>query len=598
MKTVKSFAYFMAVAMVSTVGMVSCKDKNAPEEEKGRSQSQQQVESVKTEFTISMPAQLGPNRMPSEKVQVNGMEHFQGLTGITLLPFAKSEDHIAASDVRLGGANITLANLTKAEIASKNNQAKLYNDVNIPLTTSSFLFYAKSAAAGTNFEVGSLKPTPANLNADPSGISFDLEQIMPSATTEYTTGHDALIAYLNAVANASAGSPAVKWCDVPASGTGADAGMAALFETYSTIHGLSSFEVSRVLTDLYRSLKPLRLTNELADAVMDAIDTHTGVTMTGTNNDSVSLSGDLAGFPENCNLPVGSVDIKWVGESTDAFQDGLYSNMAALDKYVYPAQLWYYVNSFIKTSNSSKKTVYDNTTNEWGDVLAAHEGPLSVNSRTRAVAITSPVEYAVGRLDVGVKTAASPLKDNSDQIQAEATDVAVPAAGFPITGILVGGQKQVMFDFTTTTDPSAIEYTIYDKNMSYATMAATTSDMLVAHYNHTLVLETAATTVVRIAVEMVNNTGKDFYGVGNQLIPNGGKFYVVAQLVPPTDPAASATGRKVFKQDYTTTATLTLKNLRNAYNTIPDLRTPKLELGFSVNLEWRTGDTYDVDLGI
>ena len=594
MKTVKSFAYFMAVAMVSTVGMVSCKDKNAPEEEKGRSQSQQQVEAVKTEFTISMPAQLAPNRMPGTNVQVNGMAHFQGLTGITLLPFAKSEEAINASDVRLGGANITLADLTKAEIESKNNQAKLYNDVNIPLTTSSFLFYAKSAATGDLFNVGSLIPTPTDLDADPTGISFDLEQIMPSATTAYTNAHNALIAYLNAVANAQASPSAVKWCDVPASGTGADAGMAALFATFSTIHGLSSFEVSRVLTDLYRSLKPLRATNELADAVMDAIDTHTNVTMTGTNSDSVSLSDVLAGFPENCNLPVGSVDIKW-NATGKVFEDGLYSNMAALDKYVYPAQLWYYVNSFIKTSNSSKKTVYDNTSNAWGDVLAAHEGPLSVNSRTRAVAITSPVEYAVGRLDVGVKTAASPLKDNSDQIQAVATDVAVPAAGFPITGILVGGQKQVKFDFTTNT--TATEYTIYDKNMSYATMAATTSDMLAAHYNHTLVLETAASTIVRIAVEMVNNTGKDFYGVGNQLIPNGGKFYVVAQLDPATQ-GTSATGGKVFKQDYTTTATLTLKNLRNAYNTIPDLRTPKLELGFSVNLEWRTGDTYDVDLGI
>lgn len=591
MKTVKSFAYFMAVAMVSTVGMVSCKDKNAPEEEKGRSQSQQQVEAVKTEFSISMPAQLGPNRMPGTNVQVNGLEHFQGLTGITLLPFAKSEERIGASDVRLGGANITLANLTKAEI-DKTNRAKLYNDVNIPLTTSSFLFYAKSAATGDLFDVGSLKPTPTDLNAEPSGISFDLEQIMPSATTEYTTGHDALLAYLNAVANASAGAPAVKWCDVPASGAGADAGMAALFATFSTMHGLSSFEVSRVLTDLYRSLTPLKTTNALAAAVMHEIDTHTGVTMAGTNLDSVTLGGDLAGFPENCKLPSGSVDIKWVGESTDAFQDGLYSNMAALDKYVYPAQLWYYVNSFINTSNSSKKTVYDNTTNAWGDVLAAHEGPLSVNSRTRAVAITSPIEYAVGRLDVGVMTAASPLKDNSHNIQAVATDVAVPAAGFPITGILVGGQKQVKFDFTTNT--TATEYTIYDKNMSYATMAATPSVMSTEHYNHTLVLETAANTIVRIAVEMVNNTGKDFYGVGNQLIPAGGKFYVVAQLDP--NGKTSATENKVFKQDYTTTAILTLQNLRNAYNTIPDLRTPKLELGFSVNLEWRTGDTYTVNL--
>jgi hypothetical protein len=40
---------------------------------------------------------------------------------------------------------------------------------------------------------------------------------------------------------------------------------------------------------------------------------------------------------------------------------------------------------------------------------------------------------------------------------------------------------------------------------------------------------------------------------------------------------------------------LNLKNLRAAYNTIPDLRTPKLELGFSVDLTWQSGHEYTID---
>ena len=58
---------------------------------------------------------------------------------------------------------------------------------------------------------------------------------------------------------------------------------------------------------------------------------------------------------------------------------------------------------------------------------------------------------------------------------------------------------------------------------------------------------------------------------------------------------ATETGGHVFKQDFTTTAKLTLKDLKTAYNTIPDLRTPQLELGFSVDLTWQNGHLYKVD---
>ena len=55
-------------------------------------------------------------------------------------------------------------------------------------------------------------------------------------------------------------------------------------------------------------------------------------------------------------------------------------------------------------------------------------------------------------------------------------------------------------------------------------------------------------------------------------------------------------GHMIFKQDYKTTAKLRLKNLKNAYNTIPDLRTPQLEIGFAVDLTWQAGHTYELEL--
>ena len=49
-------------------------------------------------------------------------------------------------------------------------------------------------------------------------------------------------------------------------------------------------------------------------------------------------------------------------------------------------------------------------------------------------------------------------------------------------------------------------------------------------------------------------------------------------------------------QDYTTVANLTIKSLKNAYSTVPDLRSIQLNLGLSVDLTWQSGLTFNVDI--
>ena len=95
-----------------------------------------------------------------------------------------------------------------------------------------------------------------------------------------------------------------------------------------------------------------------------------------------------------------------------------------------------------------------------------------------------------------------------------------------------------------------------------------------------------------IRLGFTNTSDKDFYGVDG-IVPVGGKFYLVGQL---TASAATETESKVFKQDYTTTARVAIKDLRSAYNTIPDLKAPQLEIGLSIDLSWETGHTYDLEL--
>jgi hypothetical protein len=38
------------------------------------------------------------------------------------------------------------------------------------------------------------------------------------------------------------------------------------------------------------------------------------------------------------------------------------------------------------------------------------------------------------------------------------------------------------------------------------------------------------------------------------------------------------------------------EGLGSAYNVIPDLRTPELEVAFSVNLDWRPGLLFNINL--
>ena len=53
---------------------------------------------------------------------------------------------------------------------------------------------------------------------------------------------------------------------------------------------------------------------------------------------------------------------------------------------------------------------------------------------------------------------------------------------------------------------------------------------------------------------------------------------------------------RVFVQDYVTTANFKIKDLKSAYNCIPDLRTSGINVGLAVDLDWKSGITFDVEI--
>ena len=583
MKKSKLFAYVCLVALVSA-GMSSCKnDENEPV----------QRQQVTTDIALSLPGQVGgfngARRMPSTTVQTAGATDFatNGMKNITLLPFAPGAAVTTAST--RNGANISLGTIgaTQTYTDVTGSRAKVFTGKQVPLGTSAFLFYGESNAPSSNeFETGALT---GSIDADPASITFTLKSIVTNSTD--VTNSDAykgLLDYLNAVANASNGTKAWK-----AFTAGDNEGLYEMFQTYATAKVLSSFGIEKMMDDLYQSLASS--SDAMSSAIRDSITDPRFASVVSEHIQLNSSAPDLTGFPASLNLPDGAVQVAY-NSTSGKFETSVTSDFGGmstntLTSYVYPSSLWYFANSRIMTANTSKESFYTGA-KSWADLLdKAYDNTLgSVNTKTRSIAIKDTIEYAVARLDVQIKTKENDYLEDNDPVAAS-NHVANPVGGYQLTAVLVGGQKHVGFDFTPATygGGDGTARTIYDRVMSSSIY---TSTLAYSAPNSTLVLETPASENEFIAIELINSSDKDFYGADG-IVPIGGKFYLVGQL---NASLATETGNQVFKQDYTTTARIAIKDLKSAYNTIPDLKAPQLEIGLSVDLSWQAGHTYDLEL--
>lgn len=606
----KDFLFYGLLALCAPIALTSCSSDDA---ENGGTPPNGASQAVKTSFTLSVGlpgsgasnAKAAPGtRMSDTEVQSSG--NFRGIDYINLIPFAKTSA-LASSDVRLG-SNITLPassaggqnNVYESGAAKGTDHATVYANVSVPVGTASFLFYGKAidntAATAISSDADKHKfgtLTADGLSGQPSAIKFTPIQIYTATIADAKA--TALANYLTSIANTSitVDGAAVAWSATD----NANNTIYPLYQQFTKIETGSSASVRAALQTFYESLK--NNTDAMSKAVIESIKKDGNATITG---DVVALKSDLQGFPGNLETPIpdGCALVKW-NTSSNKFEANLsgtstFGQMTQKPSdLVYPANLQYYANTTLKTSNTDQSNAYDGT-NTWSTILDKYADGTAVGPTTRSVALKDQIQYAVGRLDVTVKAAGASLNDR------EGNAVEVNAQSFPISAVLVGGQKQVGFDFNPIT--SATDYTIYD-NAVPAAWGTTGVSTEASAVNHTLVLANAANTQVNIAVEFTNNSGKEFVGKDG-IIGKGAKFYLLATLDPSqaTEEEKGKTGSQVFKQDFTTNAKLTInantgtghdKGLANAYNVLPDLRTPKLSLGMSVNLEWQSGMTFDQD---
>lgn len=610
MKKVKFFGLAGFILLASGAGFSSCSSDSA--DPTGGTGVAGQV--VKTQFYLNIPYagnEKGGNARVSTRMSDVNTQHtnemaanFLGLANMEMFAFSKTPSSGVTSTrtIRIGD--------NTGE--SDNHWRRLYSDIAIPVGTTNMVLYTRASKENstssnpkTKFQAGSLTNpyTTFTDEAKPtlSELKFNLETIH-SANDFTATQGSAILNKLNAIAqtSASVGGETIEWSKINETSTGTPEEREILKKLYTNFVSLtagSENSVIRAIEDLKAAVETQQLGDfrELTQAIKD--------------NCTTSDLNSSFGFPRNINLPDGAAGLSFNSDSKTftykEFTAGVTTggNLVDHKTITYPSELAYFVSSPVGTSSTKDKLADLPDYNTWlGNTADWNEYGDVVKSNTTLVVLKEPVQYGVACLESKIKCDKPSLEDNAKQIIKSTANnfLTIPEAGITVTGILVGGQPQgVEWNFEPASD-AKFDHTIYDQDMNNG-IAAKTSD---SAPNYTLVLDNKNSTStnaeqskVYVTVELENNMG-DFYGKEG-LIPKGSRFYLVGELDPKATTAtkpSSETIDRVFVKDHTTVAKFTIKNLQNAYNHIPDMRTSKINVGLAVDLSWQEGITFNVDL--
>lgn len=521
-------------------------------------------------FAVNNHNNTASSRMSSAVVQEEG-QLYRGIEMRKIIPFAVK-------------GKITSTDMPKVfEVVGNgekpvNSRAYYYYDkCSLMQGVASFLSYGRAPQVTPENKAanGSIVETfPVDMA--PKDIRFSLESISNKVVHDKANG---LAHYMTTIATAKGNE--IAWKDAPSNT------LKVMFlnfvnlteaESSGNIIAGSTANIKAYTQALRGLLVSLTLTDPADIAIRTAI-----IAQIDTNADKLDPTGDWGNFPASIGLPDGAATVRWDGEKFVAeVSNTSLADINGIDRFAYPAELYYYGNSRIKTSNiDNRKSSYIDQ--NWSDVLADYEYDNSaVGPNTQAVAIIEPLQYAVANLQIKLKETENYLED------AKGTNVEVDTNKFPLTGIIVGGQMPVGFDFKPTTSypvysEADMKY-IYDNQLPALYLSSAADATLLTN---TLVLQTYDNKKVPVALEFINNSDTDFVGVDG-IVYIGTKFYLVAEIDPSEfseDPRTEIRDR-VFTQDYTTTLNMKVTGLAKAYNVVPNLLSPRLELGIELVTKW------------
>ncbi len=598
MKKLSSFFLMGTVALAGLGVMSSCSSDdlgNDPTTNPG------ETKAVKTQFALNIPRANGGTRMSDVNAQAK--QNFLGMEDIRMFSF-----NAAPAAGSTSTATFTLANI-KSGIISETTSSKIYGDVSVPVGTTHFLFYAHAPQGTTtvtnadNFTKGVLNFAAGTDNATATN---DISAALVGVKGTDNGSADKLLAVLNAVAGVENWSTFAKTTE-----------LGKLYKNFITLKAGSANSIRLALQDLYNALGGVTTGSDadaktIANNIRTAIKTDNVFTVTEQTNKTFAITTANT-YPNNINLPDGAVQLSYA-EATKTFSYAGKSDLTGIQQLdaaniCFPASIYYFQSSDIAaTAAELDNTAWPKTTSDWTSNTVApwlKDGAAgwtaSVQPTTRSIAMRQNINYGVANLATTVKCGAASLPDNTGLTVTDPSEfpgtVAVPTEGFTVTGLLIGGQPtKVGFNFQPASN-DAFDYTIYDKNLTGIVAkngAASTT-------NYTIVLPNdkgrgvADQNPVNVAIELTNNSGVAFRGFDG-IIPAGAKFYLVGKLEPNKVTFTGPANPAVFMSDYKTTMNLNITSLKSAYNTIPDLRSTKLQLGLSVDLDWQAGLQFDVNI--
>lgn len=507
-------------------------------------------------------------KMSEDITQASGdLQDFRGIEQIYVIPFNTGSKAVTINDLRLGNENVSLSDpsISPNGLVQTNN-ARLFEVAIVPVGTNRVLAYGEAKKSYTveskvNKHInGSLFAEGLNSLNKAGDIHFQLEPILGTRSN----GEETVNEYSEA--SALADNILDKLNDVMEqlllSKTSAIKSIYDMIRVNSEDIILAcSFQVfDWIRSQIFIALNDDNLYN--ASTIEDISRVY------GYVNEFVNAI-DAAGndFPTRYGIPEGTMGFWWNGSKFVRLINGV--NIALVDpkNYCYPPSLWYYANSPVKTSEDENVKNQFISSNTWDFILSEYyDAGIEVNYDSKSVAVKDNLQYGVGMLDLSFLPPGTEADD---------------ARECPLTGIIIGDQKSVGFDFVpydahTDENPRYI----YDNEFKNELTMGTTDKSV-----QTLVLQTINGQTVHFALEFKNTSGHLLQCQQGAILPNC-KFYLAGELILANAEKNGTNLSSIFSQDHKTTVNVRVESLMKAYNTVPDLHDPQLEIGIEAEMKW------------
>lgn len=538
----------------------------------------------------SMTSSRAMTRLADEVVQQNGADYR-----------SISDFHFVTIKNDVNGQSVSNAEVGKQESVDKTN-ARFYHFgyCDMTLGSNGCLVYAKAvdATPSTAVHNGTLKKTIPNYVSSTDQITFEPVSIISDAAV----GEDGIPADAWTLANALTDIAQTQKEDNYWSAlTNKD--LKSLFINFTN----SGYDLPGSAASVKKWIEAAKVAAVSLSHSFDDGTIEEQIRQEIIAKATAYLSDDAiknSNYPQNINLPDGAAAVRWADTAdgkkfVPQLQTTTLDDINSVSRFVYPPALYYFVESGIWTTSSklefsdysNKSTWKGNDANSvQGYIKSKNSGTeiTEIREDTKTVAVADPLQYAVAQLQVKVKVADA-VDDTKLKYNGTST-IAYTDDGtnhyFRLTGVIIGGQRTVGYNFKPLTNSDMDVKFVYDSQVPGGfVLKKNSTDVF-----NTLVLQSYDGEDVNVILEFEYTGGTAFKCLNGWVYPNT-RFYLVGvakmEDVQPADPNnIQDYEKRVFTQDRITAIQMTVSSLEKAYNVLPSILSKNLEIGVLTTPQW------------